>query len=154
MLTLMNLQVMLEQICCFIHETLFVKVPWVVSVAHDPFVECAIINGNCWENDERCIFQNYWMNLVNTLCFVGANSSWEEVWFPCTLMEDPKSNVPFDVGKRTFVPFDVGKRTFIKLFAFAFISAIYATSLLEFRPALISFWYSQLVHPLWLVIYH
>ena len=59
-------------------------------------------------------------------------------------MEDPKSNVPFDVGKRTF----------IKLFAFAFISAIYATSLLEFRPALISFWYSQLAHRLWLVIYH
>ena len=37
------------------------------------------------------------------------------------------------------VPFDVGKRTFIKLFAFAFISAIFAISLLEFRPALISF---------------
>ena len=144
MLTLMNFQVMLEQICCFIHETLFVKVPWVVSVAHDPFVECAVIKGNCWENDERCIFQNYRMNLVNTLCFVEANSSWEEVLFPCTLMEDPKSNVPFDVGKRTF----------IKLFAFAFISAIYAISLLEFRPALISFRYSQLAHHLWLVIYH
>ena len=31
------------------------------------------------KNDERYIFQNYGMNLVNTLCFVGANSSWEEV---------------------------------------------------------------------------
>ena len=44
-------------------------------------------------------------------------------------MEDPESNVPFDVGKRTF----------IKLFAFAFVSAFCAVSLLEFRPALISF---------------
>ena len=69
------------------------------------------------------------MNLVNTLCFVGANSSWEEVQSSCTLMEDPKRNVPFNVGKITF----------IKLFAFAFILAIFAISLLEFRPALISF---------------
>ena len=44
-------------------------------------------------------------------------------------MEDLKINVPFDVGKRTF----------ITLFAFAFILAFYAVSLLEFRPALISF---------------
>ena len=44
-------------------------------------------------------------------------------------MEDPKSNVPSDVGKKTF----------IKLFAFAFILAFYAVSLLEFRPALIFF---------------
>ena len=47
MLTLMNLQVMLEQICCFLHETLFVKVSRVVSVAHDPFAECAVIKENC-----------------------------------------------------------------------------------------------------------
>ena len=39
------------------------------------------------------------MNLVNTLCFVGANSSWEEVQSPCTLMEDPKSNVSLMQGR-------------------------------------------------------
>ena len=61
--------------------------------------------------------------------FIGTNYRSEEVSSPCTLMEDPKSNVPFNVGKRTF----------IKLFAFAFILAFYAVSLLEFRPALISF---------------
>ena len=72
-------------------------------------MECTVIKGNYLENDERYIFQ-----IVSS---------------PCTLMEDPKSNVPFDVGKRTF----------IKLFAFAFILAFYAVSLLEFRPALISF---------------
>ena len=69
------------------------------------------------------------MKLDNTLCFVGANSSLEEVQSPRMLMGGPKSNVPFGVGKRTF----------IKLFAFAFISAFYAVSLLEFRPVLISF---------------
>ena len=39
------------------------------------------------------------MNLVNTLCFVGANSSWEEVQSPCTLMEDPKNNVSLMQGR-------------------------------------------------------
>ena len=67
------------------------------------------------------------MNLNNTLCFFGANSSWEELQSACTLMKGTKGDVPFDVGKRTF----------IKLFAFAFISAFYALSLLEFRPALV-----------------
>ena len=42
-------------------------------------------------------------------------------------------------GPKSNIPFGVGKRTFIKLFAFAFISAFYAVSLLEFRPVLISF---------------
>ena len=62
---------MLEQICGFRHETLLVKVSWIVSVAHDPFVESAVIKGNYLENDERYIFQNYWMNMDNTLCSLG-----------------------------------------------------------------------------------
>ena len=51
----MNLRFMLEQICCFRHETLLVKVSWIVSVAHDPLVECAVIKGNYLENDELYI---------------------------------------------------------------------------------------------------
>ena len=85
MQTLLNLQFMLKQICCFIqkkiHETLLVKVSWIVFVAHVLKVESGLTQLSryfrvCrwnWSkpkliNISKCMAASVFVNILKSYC--------------------------------------------------------------------------------------
>ena len=77
MQTLLNLQFMLEQICGFIqkkiHETLLVKVSWIVFVAHVLKVESGL-------TQLSMVFQGMQMELKQTKTEKTFPSAWQPLF--------------------------------------------------------------------------